>query len=95
MPPKNQRGWWREEFYDHPGLAAKLPDSYTTAKSDKFKLFCKKCLDWTVAETIVNDQKDVSEGTRDVARTKDTITGQRTFFSLNFLDQPLTYAICV
>lgn len=89
MPPRNQRGWWRDEFYDHPGLAAKLPDAYTGNNSNKFKLFCKRCYDRIVAETMVHDERDVAAGIRDVACNREAIIEQRKIFPAILLHQTL------
>lgn len=94
MPPRNQRGWWREEFYDHPGLASKRPEARISPQSDKFKIFCKRCFEWAIAETIVSDQQEVAARSRDAVRTRETIFGQCKFCSItasgsNFADEHL------
>ena len=82
-PPQRKRGWWREFFEDHPGLAAKTAESYTNptlARPDKQKVWCKQCFARRIAEEQAHDEKEVAVGQRGSVRDGSTIRQTCAFF---------------
>jgi hypothetical protein len=53
------RGWWRELFVDHPGVAARNPDGYL---GNKHKVWCARCFPVCIAAEVVKDEHEVGTG---------------------------------
>jgi hypothetical protein len=76
------REWWRSCFHDHPLLRTKQPEAYFgTNLSAKAKVYCRKCFDADIASVLIDDEKQVTLGTRQVVRSRSDIEGYCKFIS--------------
>lgn len=89
-PPSRNRGWWRELFVDHPGIATKSSDAYA---GDKHRVWCKKCFSSRISAEIAQDEREIAAGIRTSVRDQQTIESTCTYTITSrihtvFLDAP-------
>lgn len=74
-PPIHNRSWIRDQFVDHPKYAEKAEEAYSGTKStrDKWRLFCRCCLEHNVNTIRVSEETEVKNGTRQEARTREMV----------------------
>ena len=69
VPPR--WGWWREFFHDHPGYAAKTPESKDA--NGMVKVWCMLCFTDQIAHEVACDEKMVIAGTWEAVRSTSVI----------------------
>ena len=66
------RGWWWDEFTEHPGYENHAPESMVQQKA---KLICSRQLEHHIAEERVRDECEIQQGLRHHIRDEDAIKG--------------------